>query len=143
MGISNTVHVDAMLNQYNSPRWNSKQFIMLISLREFGPDMQCMDLAMASLRLAWNISRKTESELSYHELLDVFERACSQVVWSGYLELSNTVHSALQTMFKIVFLERCEVIVNILYETLRCILSLAENLQTVFQVSTRHTRRIQ
>ena len=71
MGLSNTVHFDAMLNQFYSLSWNSKQFIRLISLREFAPDMQCMNLAMASLRLAWNVSRKSESELSYHELLDV------------------------------------------------------------------------
>ena len=71
MGLSNTVHFYAMLDPYNSLRWNSEQFIMLISLREFAPDMQCINLAIASLRLAWNISRKTQSELSYHELLDV------------------------------------------------------------------------
>ena len=47
-------------------------------------------------------------------------------------------------MFEMVFHQRCEVVVNILQEnTLMCILSLGENVQTIFPVSTQHSRRIQ
>ena len=69
-GYINT-HVNAMLSHYGCPYWNARQFICLISTRLFVPEIQFLNWGVASLRLAWNVSRKTESELSYHELLDV------------------------------------------------------------------------
>ena len=44
---------------------------MLIYSRNLAPELACLNVAVASLCLAWNISRKRESELSNHELLDV------------------------------------------------------------------------
>ena len=44
---------------------------MLINSRNLAPELKCLNMAVASLCLAWNISRKRESKLSSHELLDI------------------------------------------------------------------------
>ena len=82
-GLDNIVHDNAMLSHYGSCRWKAKQITFLISSREFALDMQFLNLGVASLRLAWNISRKKESELSDHKLLNVLSELVSKVVWSG------------------------------------------------------------
>ena len=44
---------------------------MLIYSKNLAPELQCLNVAVVLLRLAWNISGMRESELSNHELLDV------------------------------------------------------------------------
>ena len=67
----------AMLDHYHRSHWNTSQYSLLLSsmklesCQTLGSDLQFLNLALVSLRLAWNISRKKESELSNHELLDV------------------------------------------------------------------------
>ena len=77
---------NVMLNQHSHENWLPERFSMLIALRKVAPAMQCSNLGVVSLRLAWNISRKKESELSYHELLDVLSklvlRLSGQDTWS-------------------------------------------------------------
>ena len=51
--------------------WNARRFRMLIHSKNLAPELQFLNLAVVSLRLAWNISGMRESELSNHELLDV------------------------------------------------------------------------
>ena len=67
-GYNYITHDIAMLCHYECPSWNARQFIFLISTRQFVPDIQFLNLGVASLRLAWNISRKTDSELTYLRL---------------------------------------------------------------------------
>ena len=63
---------DNMLDNYHKTiHWNANQYNFLTSSRKLGTDVQLLNLALVSLRLAWNISRKGESELSNHELMDV------------------------------------------------------------------------
>ena len=70
----------AILDHYHLSKWNANQFAILTSSRELesyhtlGTDLQIMNMALASLRLAWNISKKIDSELLNHELLDVLSR---------------------------------------------------------------------
>ena len=51
--------------------WNATQFRRLIYSKNLALELQFYNLAVASLRLAWNISGMRESELSNNELLDV------------------------------------------------------------------------
>ena len=124
-------------------RLSPNQYTMLISSKGFAPDIRFLNLGVVSLRLSWNISRKTESELSYNELLDVLSELVLKLSGEDTWNCGTPHIPPFKQCSKWYFLPRCAVIVNILYETLRCILSLGENVQAVFQVSTRHTRRIQ
>ena len=62
---------DNVIVNYISPNWNAKNLCMLIYSRNLAPELKCLNVAVASLCLAWNISRKRKSKLSNHELLDV------------------------------------------------------------------------
>ena len=64
-------HEFAMILHYGFLHWTATQFYMLIYSKNVAPDFHILNLAVASLRLAWNISGMRESELSNHELLDV------------------------------------------------------------------------
>ena len=65
------IHNMAYAMHNGSPHWKVTQFYMLIYSRNLAPELQILNLAITSLRLAWNIFVKRESELSNHELLDV------------------------------------------------------------------------
>ena len=57
---------------FRPPHWNATNVCLLINSRNLAPELKCLNVAVASLFLAWKISRKRESELSNHELLDVW-----------------------------------------------------------------------
>ena len=69
--ISSYFYDMAIAMHFIPPYWNAKNLCMLIYSRNLAPELKCLNMAVASLCLAWNISRKRESELSNHELLDV------------------------------------------------------------------------
>ena len=74
-----------------------------------------MNLAVASLRLAWNISGMRESELSNHDLLDVLSEVVLKLSGHGNTWNSSTPYNIpFKAMFEMVFHQRCEVVVNIL-----------------------------
>ena len=62
------------------PHWKVTNLCMLIYSKNLAPELQCLNLAVVLLHLAWNISGMRESELSNHEVLDVL----SEVVLKLY-----------------------------------------------------------
>ena len=69
--------------------------VTLITSNNLASHHQCLNLATASLQLAWNISGENESEFSNHDLLEVL----SEVV----LKLSENENSNRNTLFNIPF----------------------------------------
>ena len=67
------IHDNILVLHYSSsPHWVVAQlYTLIIYSRDLALELQFLNLAFASLRLAWNISRMRESELSNHEMLDV------------------------------------------------------------------------
>ena len=61
----------AIAMYFRPPHWNATNLCMLIYSRNLAPELKCLNVAVASLCLAWNISGMSESELSNHERLDV------------------------------------------------------------------------
>ena len=91
------MHDKATLWHYDEFHWSARQFCMLIHSKNLALELQFMNFALASLRLAWNISGMKESELLNHELLDVL----SEVV----LKLSGRDTWDSTTLFNIPFKE--------------------------------------
>ena len=64
------------------------QFHGLIISKNRAPELHILNLAVVSLRLAWNISRMKESELSNNELLDVLSEVVLRL--SGHETWNNS-----------------------------------------------------
>ena len=70
-------HVVVFLQHLCADQWNAQQLSMLISSKKLASqqpivlDRQLLNMAVASLRLAWNVFSKSESEISNHDLLNV------------------------------------------------------------------------
>ena len=62
---------NAIAMNFRPTHWNATKLCMLIYSKNLAPDLHILNLAVASLHLAWNISGIKESDLSNHELLDV------------------------------------------------------------------------
>ena len=98
--------------------WNATNLCVLIYSKNLAPELQCLNLAVVLLRLAWNISGMRESELSNHELLDVLSEVVLKLSGRETWNSSHTLQHTVQTMFEMVFHQRCEVVVNTLRGTL-------------------------
>ena len=68
---------------------------MCVITTHLGTELQFLNMALVSLRLAWNISRKIDSELLNHELLDVLSGVVVKLSGHDTWNCTNTV----QTMF--------------------------------------------
>ena len=62
---------EAIAMNFKPTYCNATNVCLLIYSRNLAPELKCLNVAVASLCLALNISRKRESELSNHALLDV------------------------------------------------------------------------
>ena len=61
----------ATILHYHVSDWTARRLCWLIQSKNLAPELQFLNLAVALLRLAWNISGMKESEFSNHELLKV------------------------------------------------------------------------
>ena len=113
---------------------------MLIYSRNLAPELACLNVAVASLCLAWNISRKRESELSNHELLDVLSEVVIKLSGHDTWNSSTPYNIPFKQCSKWYFIKGVRLLSIYCERTLCCILSLGENVQTIFQVSTQHSQ---
>ena len=77
----------ATVLHYGSLHWTVTQFHWLIFSKNLAPELHILNLAVASLLLAWNISGMRESEFLNHELLDVLSEVVLNL--SGYDTWNN------------------------------------------------------
>ena len=66
-----STHEMAIILNYDLIQWNATSLFMLIYSKNLAPKLHNLNLAVALLRLAWNLCGMRESELLNNELLDV------------------------------------------------------------------------
>ena len=124
-------------------QWNDDIFCRFIHSRNLTPELQFVNMAVATLHLDCYFFGMRESELSSHEMLDVLSEVVLKLSGHDTWNFNKPYKIPFKECSKWYFIKGVRLLSNTLQETFCCILSLGENMQTIFQISTQHSRRIQ